>query len=632
MGSSLGLTKERRKMVIVLIAGALLVVLNQTLLSPALPSIMEHLNVNATTVQWLTSAYALTEAVVIPLAAWFMGRFSTRTLFIGGLALFGAGSLVAALAPVFAVLLLGRIMQALSTGVLMVMVMSLILLSFPRESRGQAMGLVGLVIAFAPAVGPSVGGVLVDVVGWRALFIVVVFFTVLIMALAAKVLVNHEGFPRTSADAASVVFSSLGLASLLYGLSSFASSSHVELCVALIVAGVVLVSLFVRRQFKLEEPMLRLEVVKSRRYRSALLTIALLQAALIGLGVLMPLYIQDVLGYSATVSGLTTLPGAVLGALAGLIGGRIFDKSGVRKICLFGTIVMVVGAVGMLLYDVDSSLVLVVAANIVSSLGIQLLISPANTWGVNSLPNDLVQHATSVTNTVNQVGGSLGTALIVSFSALGSAAATQLAGVERVFAGYQLSFYVVILIMLIVLVMVVLFIRDKPGDVVPEARTPRGEGESFRRVADVMDRSPLTVSSDATVGAAINILAEHDASGVIVVDGDGIARGFISNGDILRYFGDEEQNVTGPTGITVCRGFNEENVEEIRDRLAQAQVMDIATKKVVSVAPELSVEEACATLAGKKLKMLPVTEHGKLVGVLHRSDLMRLIAQGVEKG
>lgn len=134
--ASLGLTNEQRKMVMVLLCGAVLVVLNQTLLSPALPSIMEHLQVDATTVQWLTSAYALMEAVVIPLAAWFMGRFNTRVLFIGGMALFGAGSFVAAIAPVFAVLLLGRIMQAMATGVMMVMVMSLILLTFPREISG----------------------------------------------------------------------------------------------------------------------------------------------------------------------------------------------------------------------------------------------------------------------------------------------------------------------------------------------------------------------------------------------------------------------------------------------------------------------------------------------------------------
>ena len=289
----LGLSNEQRNMVAVLLCGAVLVVLNQTLLSPALPSIMQHLQVDATTVQWLTSAYALVEAVVIPLAAWFMGRFSTRVLFMGGMALFGAGSLVAALAPFFAILLVGRIMQAMATGV------------------------VSLVIGFAPAIGPTLGGLLVDVVGWRALFCIVVAFSVLIILFAARALKNREGFPRTSADAPSIIFSSIGLAALLYGLSSFASSDQVEVCVALMVAGLIFVGLFVWRQFKIDEPMLRLEVLYSRRYRMAFIVCALLQAILIGLSVIVPLYIQNVLGYSATISGLATLPGALLGAIAG---------------------------------------------------------------------------------------------------------------------------------------------------------------------------------------------------------------------------------------------------------------------------------------------------------------------------
>lgn len=342
----LGMTPKERNMVVVLLAGAVLVVLNQTLLSPALPSIMQHLQVDATTVQWLTSAYALTEAVVIPLAAWFMGRFSTRQLYIGGMVLFGVGSFVAAIAPVFPVLLLGRILQACATGVLMVMVMALILLVFPREKRGQAMGLVGLVIGFAPAVGPSLGGFLVDVVGWRVLFCIVVCLAVIIILCSIKALQNKEGFTRTSADALSVVFSTIGLASLLYGLSSFASSEHVEVCVALMIIGAFFVVLFVRRQFKLDEPMLRLEVLFSRRYRTAFITVAFLQATLIGLGVLMPLYIQNVLGYSATVSGLVTLPGALLGAVTGLWAGHIFDRLGVRIISVAGGAVLFAGGIG----------------------------------------------------------------------------------------------------------------------------------------------------------------------------------------------------------------------------------------------------------------------------------------------
>lgn len=626
---SLGITKEQKRMVIVLLAGAVLVVLNQTLLSPALPSIMTHMNVDATTVQWLTSAYALVEAVVIPLAAWFMGRFSTRQLFIGGMVLFGAGSLVAAIAPVFAVLLLGRVMQAASTGVLMVMVMSLILLSFPRESRGQAMGLVSLVIAFAPAVGPSLGGLLVDLVGWRALFCVVVVCTVLVLVFAAKVLVNREGFPRTSADALSIVLSSLGLVSLLYGISSFASSPAPAVCVALMVIGIVLLCLFAWRQFRLGEPMLRLEVFKSRRYRTAALTCAVLQAVLIGLSVLMPLYIQNVLGHSATVSGLITLPGAVLGALGSLFAGRMFDRSGVRAIALIGVVMLVVGCVGMAFYDVNglgSTVPYVIAANAVTCLAIQLLFTPINTWGVNSLSNDLVQHATSVTNTMNQVGASLGTALIMSFSAVGSAAATQGSEVERVFAGYHVSYIAVLVISVVALVMIAAFVRNKKGDAAPSATRVGIKPGEHHSVEDVMDATPVTVPQGASMSFAARALIEADASGAVIVDEKGMAKGYISNSDILRTFGDEMQTVTGASGFMALRMPDDENVKDRALRIADVDVSAIATKQVVGIAPDASFEDACRMIAEKRLKELPVLDNGKLVGVVRRRSLMKFIA------
>lgn len=630
---SLGITKEQKRMVIVLLAGAVLVVLNQTLLSPALPSIMQHMSVDETTVQWLTSAYALTEAVVIPLAAWFMGRFSTRRLFLGCMSLFAAGSLVAAIAPVFAVLLVGRVMQAMSTGVMMVMVMSLILLTFPRESRGAAMGLVGLVIAFAPAIGPTAGGLLVDVVGWRALFGVVVVVSVVVIVLAQRTLINHEGFPRTSMDPLSVILSTLGLVPLLYGLSSFASSDNVALCAGMMVVGLVLVGLFAWRQFKLDEPMLRLEVLKSRRYRTGFIVVGILQAVLIGLSVLMPLYVQNVLGFSATISGLATLPGAVLGAAMGLFAGRVFDKSGVRGIAIAGAIVLAAGSVGMFFLGAGSSIIFFIVAYVAVSMGLQMLTTPVNTWGVNSLDNELVQHATAVSNTMNQVGGSLGTALIMSFSAIGlSMAAPGASPVEQLATSYHLSFTAVLALSLIVSVLVALCVRNCKDDKDPVrgSSTTVDPAGVRHTVAEVMDAHPLTIPASAYMGEAARALAASGASGAIVVGSDGSVEGFLSNGDVLRYFGDEMQAVTGSTGFLVLRQLDDENVYERVKHLNDINVGQMATKQVVSVGPDVSFEEACHVLADKRLKELPVVEDGKLIGALHRSDLMRAIASMLE--
>ena len=180
-GRPMGLTREQITQVAVLLVGCLLVVLNYTLLAPALPVIMRDMGVDETTVQWLTSLYALVEAFVIPMNAFLLGRFSTRKLFVGAFALFALGSGVVAAGPTFAWLLVGRVLQACAGGVVMPMVFTMVLLTAPRESRGAMMGITGVVISFAPAIGPPASGALIDIVGWRALFVGVAVLSLLIL-------------------------------------------------------------------------------------------------------------------------------------------------------------------------------------------------------------------------------------------------------------------------------------------------------------------------------------------------------------------------------------------------------------------------------------------------------------------
>ena len=221
---AMGLTRHDIGQIAVLLTGCLLVVLNYTLLAPALPVIMHDMNVTETTVQWLTSVYSLVEAVVIPMNAFLLGRFSTRKLFAGALVLFALGSLAVAVGPTFELLIVGRVLQAMAGGVCMPMVFTLVLLMAPRENRGQVMGLVGVVISFAPAIGPPASGALIDLVGWRALFVIVAVLGVACVVVVLAFMENREGFERTSFDVASIVLSSLGMVGLLYGLSTITST------------------------------------------------------------------------------------------------------------------------------------------------------------------------------------------------------------------------------------------------------------------------------------------------------------------------------------------------------------------------------------------------------------------------
>ena len=457
----LGIEKEKLRMIGVLLVGTFVAVLNAMLLTSALPAIMADMGVSATTVQWLSSGYSLTEAVVIPLAAFLMGRFDTRKLFLGGMTIFAIGSIVSALSPVFALLLLGRVLQACATGFVMPMVFSVILLIIPREKRGGAMGAIGLIIGFAPTIGPSLSGVLVDTVGWRAIFGIVATCAVLVVIYAAKAVKPYGDFKRSHFDTPSFLLSTIGLICLLYGLSSLSASTNVIINIVLIAMGVALLGGYAIRQLKLEEPMLRVDILKTRNYRTAVICVAVFQATIMGVGTVMPLYIQGALGQSATVSGLTLLPGAAISAFAGLISGRIFDKHGVRVPVIIGTIIIVIGAVGFALLGIDAPIAMVALAYGLLVIGMQFTMTPLNTWGVNSLPNEAIQHAQSTSNTINQVAASFGIALLVTVSSAISGQSVSANTAQQLFEGYHAAFYVVVAMTVIAAVMIVALAHDK---------------------------------------------------------------------------------------------------------------------------------------------------------------------------
>lgn len=628
-----GLTKQQKLMVAVLLAGAVLVVLCATFLSPALPHIMGDMGVDQTTVQYLTSGYSLVEAVIIPMNAFLIGRFSTRKLFVSGMALFAAGAVVAACAPAFPILLLGRILQAFGTGVVMPMVFTLILLIFPRENRGAAMGIVGLIISFAPAIGPSLSGVLVDSVGWRMLFVIVACLTALVVAFAIFSLENFEGFERAPLDVPSVLLLACGMVGLLYGLSSFASSPTPLVPGALMVVGAGLLALFSRRQLHLEQPILRVDVLKYRRYRTAVLIIMLLEAALIGSEVVLPIYVQNVLGQPATVSGLIMLPGAVLGALMGLAAGRIFDKKGVRRLAVVGGIIIAVSSVCIACFQLDMSPLLVCAVYTCLGIGIQSLITPLNTWGVNSLDNSLIQHAEALGSTFNQVGASFGTALIASLSALGPLFTT--ASDERLvtYTGLHVSFCGMCAMLCLVAFLIFVFVRNRKGELAAEqaAQAQAVEGvpgvDREWLIADVMDPVPAQIAASAPVSEAITIMRDRHTSGLPVMGDGGRVVGFVSDGDVLKYLARQGGSYY-TDGTNFYTMLDDQDFVERLKGLVKLPVENIATKNVIGVRAHQAAEDAFKVLSERRIKKVPVLgEDGTLLGTLSRNNVMIALAQ-----
>ena len=548
-----------------LLSGTLLAVLNMTFLSPALPTIMESLNVDATTAQWLTSGYSLTEAVVIPLSAWLIGRFSTRQLFIGFLCVFLAGSLSAAFAPVFPVLLLGRVLQAVCTGAIMPMVFTVILLVFPREMRGSAMGIIGLIIGFAPAVGPSLAGVLVDSVGWRWLFGIVAILTVVVIVVAIFTLRNYGEFKRTKLDLLSVVLSTCGLVCLLYGISTFAHTENMAMTIGLIVVGAVIMAFYVRRQLRLPEPMLKVGILHTRKYATAVIVIMTVQAALMGTEVSTPLYIQGVRGYSAAMSGMAMLPGAVIGAFTGMVSGRLFDRYGVKRVAVPGACVALVGGFLLANLGVNTEYLVIMGSFTLLAIGLQFTMTPLNTWGVNSLDNSVIQHAQGLSNTLNQIAGSVGTALLVSISALAVYVAPDAPSVDQACLGYHMAYTTTAVLLCVAVLIIIFFVNDKKS----AKDAARGKGADYSagvdgvtvdaradeptiellggtigtKVKDAMNEHPTCAQANMRMRDVILLMSSTDSSGLPIVNDEGDLVGFISDGDVANYLGRHDISV-----------------------------------------------------------------------------------------
>jgi CBS domain-containing protein len=383
-------------------------------------------------------------------------------------------------------------------------------------------------------------------------------------------------------------------------------------------------------QLRLEEPPLRVEALKTRRYRTAALIVFTFQCALVGSGVVLPIYLQNVLGYTATISGLVMLPGAVIGALCGVLAGNLFDKHGIRGLALFGGAIMAVSGMGLVFYDASTPLIFIILVYTFLVIGLQFLMTPINTWGVNSLDNRVIQHANAVTNTLNQVGASFGTAVIVSLSALGFLIEPTATGRDLVMAGDHISFVTVAVMMVVIFLAIVVAVRDKETDVDPRVirevqAADLSAGERTWRVRDVMNVQPLRVLDSSTIGEAVSALSKRETSGLVVVDSAGRPVGFMSDGDVMKEIAREETQFRDGVNLAVL--IDNRRLQEKVASMLERPVMDVATKKLVTVDVDFALEAACSILAEKRIKKVPVLEEGKLVGTLSRHDVINAMAK-----
>lgn len=406
---------NRMMMIVILLVGTFCTVLNQTILSTAFPTIMDAFNVSTATVQWLTTGFMLVNGIMIPISAWLSTRFNTKWLYISAMVIFLAGTIVSFTAPNFGLLLTGRLIQAVGVGVTMPLLQTIMLSIFPPERRGTAMGLAGIVIGLAPAIGPTLSGWVIDNFSWRDLFGMIIPIVAVVVLASLWFMKPVLPTKKEGIDVLSVILSTVGFGSLLYGFSTVGDDGWGSAkVISFLIVGVIVVGLFVWRQLKMDDPFLELRVYRSKPFMVSAILSSISMMAMVGVEMVIPLYLQVVKGMSAFHSGLTLLAGALMMGVMSPITGRAVDRFGAKRLAIMGMLLLTLGSIPFIFITKDTPTVYIVILYAVRMFGISMAMMPTTTVGMNALPVNLIGHGTAVNNTQRQVASSVGTAVLIS--------------------------------------------------------------------------------------------------------------------------------------------------------------------------------------------------------------------------
>jgi DHA2 family lincomycin resistance protein-like MFS transporter len=430
-----------------LLVSAFVVILNETIMGVAIPPLMASLGVTAAAAQWLTTAFLLTMAVVIPMTGFLLQRLHTRTIFIMAMTLFSTGTLAASLAPGLELLIVARVIQASGTAIMLPLLMTTVMTLVPPETRGKTMGNITTVISVAPAIGPTLSGLILNYLHWRWLFVLVLPIALASLWLGARRIENVTTPRRAPLDVGSVILSVFAFGGGVYGLSLLGvprAPGSPPGWVPLLVGGVAMAA-FVHRQLKLQRTnsaLLDLRTFSSRNFTVSLLLFAILMLVLLGTIIVLPIYLQNVLALSTLETGLLLLPGGLLMGLMGPSVGKQYDRIGPAKLVIPGILIVTAVLWAMTLLGTQSRVEYILAGHIVMSAGFALLFTPLFTVSLSSVRPELYSHGSAVLGSLQQVAGAAGVALFVALMSAQSArlAEAGAAPVDALAGGIRAAF------------------------------------------------------------------------------------------------------------------------------------------------------------------------------------------------
>ncbi|MRD37497.1 DHA2 family efflux MFS transporter permease subunit [Bacillus thuringiensis] len=395
---------------------------SETALNMALKDLITGFGILETTAQWLTTGYLLTLGILVPISGLILQWFTTRQLFIASLVFSIIGTLIGAIAPTFSVLMIARIVQAVGTALLLPLMFNTILVIIPPHKRGRAMGIIGLVIMFAPAVGPTVSGLILKTLTWHWIFWISLPLLIVALVFGIFFMQNVTKLTKPRIDIFSIILSTIGFGGIVFGFSSAGESggwgsSHVILSLVIGVVGLIVFSL---RQMKMEEPMLDLKAFKYPMFVIGLLLILVCMMVLLCTMMILPLYLQTSLALSTFAAGLMLLPGGIINGILSPVMGGLFDRFGPKWLVIPGLVIVACALYGFSTLTLETSTGFIVALHIALMVGISMIMMPAQTNGLNQLPPELYPHGTAIMNTLQQVAGAIGTAVGISILSSGS--------------------------------------------------------------------------------------------------------------------------------------------------------------------------------------------------------------------
>lgn len=449
--------KKRSIGLTVMLIGTFISSLSISLLSSALPSIMREFSVSATIGQWLSTVYILVLGIVTATSAFLINRFNSKHLFVSGILLFLIGCTISIFAPNFTVLILSRVIQACGAGILMPVTQVVILKTYPVSQHGKAMGIIGLVIGVAPAIGPTLSGLIVDLSGWKSIFYLLAVISVIVVILSVLLLNGIDGKRGGSIELTSLVLYGIGFCSLMIGVTNRERYGWTSLStLGPLAAGIVCLYLFAVRQFRVPLPLLQLHILKDRGFAVSSILIMITYISMMSGTMRVPIYIQSVRGLSALTSGAVLLPGSALLVVFNPMTGYLYDRFGARLISIFGMIFLGAGSGAFALAGIETPLFVVTAMYAMRMVGIAFLLMPLSAYGLRNLNGEQMAHGNAIVNSLRQMAGALGSSILVAF--MGAASATKAVTDIR---GINVSFAIEAGLVMLGLLITLIFIRNE---------------------------------------------------------------------------------------------------------------------------------------------------------------------------